>query len=116
MKTKSYQGITIRGYSNLNFQRNGVAGESFYSVVLTTKEKNRNENFLVTFQTDESDIRILKSSCRVVNLSKLTDDWRGDDFANSMNDMFNNLRAGFHLGTMTIYDFLEMERNYNKVA
>ncbi len=104
--------INIVGYSNMNFQRNGVAGESFYSIILETKEEKRNNHFLVTFQTDDSDVKINRQTCRVVDMNNLTESWRGDVFADYLSEMFEDLKNGFHLGHSTIYDFLEMQRNY----
>ena len=108
--------INIVGYSNMNFQRNGVAGEPFYSLTLETKEKNKRNHYLVTFQTDDKDIRVDRHTCRVVNLQDITESWRGDIFADYINIMFEELRKGFQLGLVAIYDFLEMERNYKKTA
>ncbi len=108
--------INIVGYSNMNFQRNGVSGDSFYSIILETKEKDTNNHFLITFETDEADLKINRHTCRVVELNNLSESWRGDIFADHLNEMFQELRNGFHLGLVTIYDFLEMERNYKKAV
>lgn len=107
--------MKIVKYGNMNFQRNGVAGEPFYSLTIQTREsKNKLDNYLITFNTFENDMAIIPSSCRVINLNNLTESYRGDEFAHALNDMFNDLRNGFHLKTDTIYDFCLMNKNYEK--
>ncbi|MBK7380501.1 MAG: hypothetical protein IPJ03_16220 [Ignavibacteriales bacterium] len=114
---KTHSGITIVEYSNMNFQRNGVAGESFYSLTIDTKEqKNERGKYLITFKTDETDTKILRGSCRVVDLNNLTECYRGDQFADALNDMFSGLVSGFALGSYAIYDFLLAYRKLDDAA
>lgn len=83
MKTK------ITKIDKLKYHRNGVNGESFYSCLVTIKEdKTINKNYLVTFETDESDLEVIKQNCRVINLDDVSLTWRGDNFAIWLNESF----------------------------
>ena len=83
MKTK------ITKIDKLKFHRNGVNGKSFYSCLVTVKEDKTINNYLVTFETDESDMEVLKNNCRVIYLNDISLTWRGDNFAIWLNEYFN---------------------------
>lgn len=70
-----------------NYQRNGVAGEGFFSALMEWKEngiKKHFKNFLITF-TEGNEAH---SNCRVVDLNNPEESWRGDEFAYALNRFF----------------------------
>jgi hypothetical protein len=70
---------------SINFQRNGVMGEPFYSVVYTRRDYP--SRFLATFRLIEgTDNRIDITSCRVVVLEDNSQCWRGDEEARELQD------------------------------
>lgn len=80
----------ITAVDNLQYNRNGVDGKSFYSCLVTVKEdRTINKNYLVTFETDKSDMEVIKNNCRVINLDDVTSTWRGDNFAIWLNEYFD---------------------------
>ena len=73
-----------------NYQRNGVAGEGFFSAIMEWKEdgeKKHHKNFLTTFQT-YPDNTVDWETCRVIDLDNLQKSWRGDNFANDLSRFF----------------------------
>lgn len=68
---------------SVNFQRNGIQGESFYSVMFADYSFMKNQNvFLATFKTPSySEKHIDISSCRVVEIDNNNSSWRGDEVA-----------------------------------
>lgn len=116
MKRKKYNGIYIESYDNVNFQRNGISGESFYSMTIRTKEDGKYDNLLVTFQTTENDSHAIISTCRAVSLNNLNQCYRGDEIARAMNQMFDDLRNGFDKSKLDkVYDFVVACRNFNEL-
>lgn len=66
--------------TNLDFQRNGVAGNSFYSCKID-KANGQKGNFLATFEVGIDDLEVLKPSCRIINLDNLSECWDGRNIA-----------------------------------
>ena len=92
--TKMYKG---------NYQRNGVCGEGFYSCLIDWKDgKEGGRGFLATFTVhfngDEEPFkdRIKTTTCRIVNLNNLQNDWRGDNFGVAIEDFLRSKTSNFY--------------------
>lgn len=72
---------------HFNYQRNGISGEGFYSLLSPTlpnvKQKSR---YLITFHAVD-DVIIIES-CRVVDINNPMLCWRGDEVAYYLASMF----------------------------
>lgn len=77
---------------HFNYQRNGVGGEPFYSLLSTTlpnvKQKSK---YLITFRAVEDGIII--DSCRVVDINNPLHCWRGDEVAYALASLY--AQSGF---------------------
>jgi len=103
----------IIAVDKLQSHRNGVDGKGFYSCIATLKNGTRNEGgFLITFETDEKDIDVIVNNCRVIKLSNVTSNWRGDDFARWLNSFFRQGRENSELNS--IYDFYKSFKSDNR--
>ena len=74
-----------------NYQRNGIAGEGFFSALMEWKEEGMRKHFrdfLVTFQEYKESASINWETCRVVDLNNPEDSWRGDHFATDLTEFF----------------------------
>ena len=81
--------------SNLNFQRNGVSGEAFFSVI-SRDLKDIKGKFLITFYEDVPFNKVKRSSVRVVNLDKPKEKYRGDEIARDLENELLNLSKKHH--------------------
>jgi len=73
-----------------NYQRNGVCGVPFYSVMVDWKEtgnRTKYSSFLITFEAT-NDNKIIHSSCRVVDINYPDLCWRGDNFGVALSQFF----------------------------
>jgi hypothetical protein len=86
--------------SKLNYQRNGIGGEGFFSVICTDWNDYKGE-FLVTFITLEGD-EIDSTSCRVVYLKDPKDSWRGDEMSCILQQNLDKLMRKYKIDN--IYD------------
>ncbi len=77
----------------LKFQRNGVAGEPFYHCLIDLIEKDLGgvitREMIVTFRATNDDKGIIPASCRVVCLAEISEAWRGDEIAYSLQRTFD---------------------------
>jgi len=80
------------------FQRNGVAGNSFYQIEFTDSKKT----FIGTFETSDDDIMIKIPTCRITCLEQLNLPWRGDWYAYEIHKTFNKKFPGYSC----IYDLM----------
>lgn len=92
--------------ANLYFQRNGVAGESFYQLTYTKKELGfrRPLKFIATFYTNESDKHIVWSSCRVTTPAIPELAWRGDVIAGEIDTWLHETFGE----PESFYDFIQL--------
>lgn len=68
----------------LTYHRNGVCGNGFYSAIVTGWDKEYPDEFLVTWEPEQSEDSQgfpTLESCRAVYLSDPTMRWRGDEMA-----------------------------------
>ena len=65
--------------SNLNYQRNGIGGEGFFSIFAELKEYSIKDSVIITFEEDESKRIVIISTCRVVSITNPKSSWRGDN-------------------------------------
>ena len=68
------------------YQRNGVSGTPFYTLQFDWEDSTgeSGKDFLMTFETDETDEEIKIDSCRVINLEDPFTSWRGDRFGSAV--------------------------------
>lgn len=92
--------------AELYFQRNGVAGESFYQLTYAKEESGfiMPLKFVVTFYTDEKDKHIVWSSCRATTPDLPEQAWRGDVIASEI-DTWLHETFGEH---ESFYDFIQL--------
>jgi hypothetical protein len=92
---------------SMNFQRNGVSGQPFYSIVYY--DDFLLQKVIATFQVDYSegepdpseDTKIIVESCRVVCHNEPSNGFRGDEVAEEIEDEW------IKSGTKTYYDWME---------
>lgn len=83
-----------------DFQRNGISGNPFFTLVFDWEDLDKSrpesgENFIATFETDEEDQKIIIETCRIVNPEDPLQGWRGDVFAIHINETLNQLRLEY---------------------
>lgn len=93
----------ITEVDKLQYHRNGVDAESYYSCIATLRDDKDEAQYLITFNTDEKDIDVIVNSCRVIKLTDITATNRGDNFARWLNAYFSRQRKNSDL--KTVYDF-----------
>jgi hypothetical protein len=87
----------------LHFQRNGVSGESFYTLVFDT---HYGKNFIATFRSMEGGNCVQVTSCRVVYPGIPTASWRGDAFGDAIDHKLQSLKEANKVDA--IYDLIEV--------
>ena len=92
--------IILKG---MDYQRNGVSGIGFYTVVFDCED---GKDFIATFETFEDDLNIKIESCRVVNPKNPLVGWRGDNFGDSINKLLFAIRSTNK--KQMIYDCMEI--------
>lgn len=70
--------------SHFRFNRNGVAGNGFYSLVLTYGR----DRLLVTFETKDDDQDIDVASMRAVSIDNPSEHYRAEDATKSLTESF----------------------------
>ena len=90
---------------SLNYQRNGVSGEGFYTFHYTDKIEKETREFIATFTTNLTDHEIDPITCRVVCLNDITSAWRGDRIGMQIATHFKNTYGQFKDG---FYDYIEI--------
>lgn len=95
---------------SVNFQRNGIHGEPFCSVLYTDKK----QTFIATFRTEEDNTKesIIPSTCRVVNLEDHTSCWRGDEISQQIEHALHDLMAASDLDTF--WELTDRGKEYAK--
>jgi len=68
--------------NSLNFQRNGICGESFY---ICQYALDGELGLIATFRTLHNERTIDRESCRVIDPANLTECYRGDFVADELN-------------------------------
>jgi hypothetical protein len=96
---------------SLRFQRNGVAGQPFYHAFVDNLPDFKG-NFLITFQSNYKDLKVLPKTCRVVCLDKPNLAWRGDNIAAELNERISigleSERQRRNNPKLTIYDLITL--------
>lgn len=74
----------------LNYQRNGICGNPFYTATFNKLNDGLKGNFVATFETDENDKKVDGNSCRVIDIDKPFSAWRGDRIASEIQDVLKD--------------------------
>lgn len=80
----------------LHYQRNGICGIGFYSMVFEWKDRSeysQGKDFIATFETDENDKEVKIESCRVIDPKNHIASWRGDNFGIGINEVLQELKT-----------------------
>lgn len=88
--------MTIKTLNNLNYQRNGVCGNPFYSCIITVVENEG--TFLATFELNNQIFNLY--SCRIVQLENPMGKWRGDEFGYDLIHYFNDATTKKNIGSI----------------
>jgi len=109
MQTAQNQ-ITIKP-KNMGYQRNGVSGIPFYTLSFDwiDLEGDSGENFVITFETDETDEEIKLESCRVIDTKNPFSAWRGDVFGQAVQSKLKEIGVEGMVGLY--YDIKELLKN-----
>ncbi len=93
---------------SIHYQRNGVAGQSFFTCYYTdNSHPDFKGQMIATFATADGDeSKIDRRSCRVINTDQPLMKYRGDEIADDLQKVFNKMsKAG--LAPYGIYTFTE---------
>ena len=109
MQTAQNQ-ITIEP-KKMGYQRNGVSGIPFYTLTFDWKdlEGDSGKDFVITFETDETDEEIKLESCRVIDVSNPFSTWRGDMFGQAVQSKLKEIGLERMVGLY--YDIQELMKN-----
>lgn len=93
---------------SLNFQRNGVHGDSFYTCAFTDNKKPLIATFDAHSNDGETEEFIPRISCRVINPADLSEKFRGDEYAFQLKQPLNELQKKHK--TADWYDLTKIEK------
>ena len=85
--------------NKLYFQRNGVAGEGFYTAEIIIEWGK----LIATFNVNRRDTKILRQSCRVIRVSNPSECFQGDQVGMDIQTMFEKTKHKYYYDWMLSY-------------